>query len=130
MTILQILPVLAYAGTIAAVFAAAQTGGAARPGLWRIPAVAAALFWAFSLITVAQEGLVQFWVNHTTTFAGNQVWFDLLVVVALVFFVIAPRAKAVDMRLWPWAIATVCVAGLALLPMLARLLYLEGRAQA
>jgi hypothetical protein len=42
---------------------------------------------------------------------------------------IAPRARAANMRLWPWAVATIALAGLALLPMLARLLYLEDRAQ-
>lgn len=69
-----------------------------------------------------------FWANHSTTYAGNQVWFDLLLAVAIAFYLMAPRARAVGMRLWPWALAVVATASVALLPMLARLLWLERRA--
>lgn len=129
MTSLQILPVLAYGLAIASVVATTLSAGASRRGLWVVPVIAATAFWVYSIITVLQEGLVQFWFNHTTTFSGNQVWFDLLLAVAICFFMIAPRARAANMRLWPWAVATIALAGLALLPMLARLLYLEDRAQ-
>jgi hypothetical protein len=127
MTLLQILPILVYAATIVTVFAATASDGRARPGLWRLPAVVGVLFAVFSLVTIAQEGLVQFWVNHTTTWAGNQVWFDLLFAVAIGFALMLPRARAVGMRPWPWALATVATACIALLPMLARLLWLEER---
>ncbi len=129
MTLLQILPILVYGATIVTVFAACANTGGARPGLWRFPALVGAGFAAFSLITIIQEGLIQFWTNHSTTFAGNQVWFDLLFAVAIAFAVILPRARAVGMRPWPWAILTVTTASIALLPMLARLLWLEERAQ-
>lgn len=125
MTLLQILPILVYAATVVTIFAAAARTGDARPGLWRFPALVGAAFAIFSVGALWQEGLLPFWDNHTTTLAGNQVWFDLLFAVAIAFAVILPRARAAGMRPWPWAIATVTTASIALLPMLARLLWLE-----
>jgi hypothetical protein len=127
MTLFQILPILVYGAAIVTIFAAAACTGHARPGLWRLPAIAGAAFALFTLVTILQEGLVGFWLNHTTTWSGNQVWFDLLLAVAIAFALIVPRARAVGMNPWPWAVATVATACVALLPMLARLLWLEER---
>jgi uncharacterized membrane protein YccF (DUF307 family) len=91
--------------------------------------VLAVAFAAFSGLTVWREGLIQFWVNHTTSLAGNQVWFDLLIAVCLCFALIAPRARAVGMPLLPWALAVLATASIALLPMVARLLWLERAAR-
>jgi hypothetical protein len=129
MTVLQSLPVLALLATVVAIFRVAARPGGADRGAWVWPVVFGALFAAFSAVTVLREGVVQFWVNHTTTLAGNQVWFDLLIAVAISFTLIAPRARAVGMPLWPWAFATVLTASIALLPMLARLLWLEQAAR-
>ena len=129
MTLLQSLPILFYLAVIAVAFWCAARGGAAGPKAWILPAAAGAFFVVFSAITLIQDGLLQFWVNHTTNFAGNQVWFDLIFAVVIGFFLIAPRAKAVGMPLWPWAIAVVATACVALLPMLARVLYLEHHAR-
>lgn len=124
---LELLPPLAYLAT--AVFLIHLALG--RPlGDWRLPATVGVFFAVFSVVTVAQEGLVQFWINHTTSLAGNQVWFDLLIAVSIAFYLIAPRARAVGMPLLPWALAVVATASIALLPMLARLLWLERRAAA
>lgn len=128
MTLLQFLPVLALAGTVIAVLRIAtgrHFSGALR---WLVPAGLGLAFLGFSLVTVAREGLYQFWVNHTSNFTGNQVWFDLLFAVTIAFYLIAPRARAVGMPLLPWAIAVLLTACIALLPMLARLLWLESRA--
>ena len=124
---LQLLPVAAYLFAIVLVVAIA-VGRTATPGLrWGLPALLGLLFVAFSLLTVLQDGLLQFWVNHTTNFAGNQVWFDLVMAVVIAFYLIAPRARAVGMPLLPWGIAVIATACIALLPMLARLLWLEQR---
>ena len=125
--LLQILPVIAYAAVAAVILwlALAKSG----PASWALPAVVAAAFAGFSVITVAREGLLQFWVNHSTTFAGNQVWFDLLLAVTLCFALIVPRARAVGMPLVPWAVAVILTASIALVPMMARLLWLERRAK-
>ena len=125
---LQVLPPLAYAAALAAILMTA-TGRGVSPALrWGLPAGLGVLFALFSLWTVAEEGLVQFWINHTTTMAGVQVWFDLVLAVAIAFVLIAPRARAVGMPLLPWGIAVIATACIALLPMLARLLWLEDRA--
>ena len=123
---LQILPPLAYLAAAAAILWVALSD---RPGPWgwRLPALLGLAFAAFSLLTVVQGGVMPFWTNHTTNLAGNQVWFDLLIAVVIAFFLIAPRARAVGMPLLPWAIAVLATACMALLPMLARLLWLERR---
>lgn len=127
--LLQVLPVLAYVGAVGVIVmiaVGAQTSDLLR---WALPAVLGVVFLAFSLVTVWQEGILQFWVNHTTTLAGNQVWFDLLLAVAIAFYLIAPRARAVGMPLVPWAVAVFSTACIALLPMLARMIWLEQRAE-
>ncbi len=125
---LQILPPLAYAAAAIIILMVALGRGASPALRWGLPAATGALLVVFSLWTVAEEGLIQFWINHTTTLAGVQVWFDLVIAVAISFVLIAPRARAVGMPLFPWAIAVIASASVALLPMLARLFWLEARA--
>jgi hypothetical protein len=76
-----------------------------------------------------EDGLIQFWINHTTNLAGSQVWFDLLISVALAFILLLPRARAQGMAILPWAIAVAATASIALLVMVARLLWLEQAAR-
>lgn len=127
MTLLQILPVLAYAVAVVTILVATGQDGKARPGMWRYPAVLGVAFAVFSVITVARDGVLLFWVNHTANLSGNQVWLDLLAATAIGFVLILPRARAAGMTPWPWAIATILLACVALLPMLARLLWLEEK---
>lgn len=125
---LQILPPLAYVTAAGFLFWVAIAGPHRRTGV-PVLLVLAVAFAAFSGLTVWREGLIQFWVNHTTSLAGNQVWFDLLIAVCLCFALIAPRARAVGMPLLPWALAVLATASIALLPMVARLLWLERAAR-
>jgi hypothetical protein len=127
MTLLQILPILVYGATIVTIFAAAASSGDARPGLWRLPAVVGAAFFCFPHHGRAgggdpvlgepyddlgrQSGLVR-----PSFCCRDQFRPDA-----------AARARSVGMRPWPWAIAVVATACIALLPMLARLLWLEER---
>jgi uncharacterized membrane protein YccF (DUF307 family) len=127
MSILQAIPIVAYLGCVIAIVAVALGWKSTYPLRWIIPTVIGAAFLVFSMLTVAQEGLIQFWANHTTNLAGNQVWFDLLIAVTLCFFLLAPRAQAVGMRRVPWAIAVFSTASIALLPMFARVVWLENR---
>lgn len=130
MTMLEILPVLAYAAVICVILLIA-TGHKAVPALrWALPTAAALAFFIYSFFTVTQGGILPFWVNHTTNLAGNQFWFDLLMAVAISFYLIVPRARAVGMNVLPWAVAVVATACIALLPMLARMIWLEQRAVA
>ncbi|KUF11730.1 hypothetical protein [Pseudoponticoccus marisrubri] len=130
MTLLQILPVLAYAGCVGTILLIAQEKTVSALMRWVVPAVLGAVFLAFSLYQVSQDGLIQFWINHTTDLTGNQVWFDLIMAVTIGFYLLAPRARAVGMPLMPWGIAVFLTACIALLPMLARVLWLENKARA
>ena len=128
MTLLQLLPVLVYASAIVVVLLIATGKTVSAFARWAFPTLLGALFLVFSLITVSREGLLQFWVNHTTDFTGNQVWFDLVMGITIGFYLIVPRAKAVGMALVPWGIAVILTACIALLPMLARVIWLEQQA--
>lgn len=121
---LQILPPAAYLLAVVGMLATlrSQTAG---PSAWIWPAMAGGAFVAFSVVTVAAEGVLIFWTNHTANLAGNQVWFDLLSAVVVAAHLIAPRARAVGMNLGLWVLAVILTASMALLPMLARLLWLE-----
>lgn len=125
MTVFQTLLLIAYFGAAIAILAIAAKRNTVRAIPFLI--VLTAAFALFTSATIAKEGVIQFWINHSTTMAGNQVWFDLLIAVSISFFLIAPRARAAGMSILPWAIAVLATASLALLPMLARLLWLEQR---
>ncbi len=128
MTLLELLPILAALGFI--VYNARHLASDGTPDLnsWIFPAILSLAYLIFSLYAVAAEGLVQFWVNHTTTFVGNQVWFDLLLAISIAFTFLAPEAKRLGMRPSVWLVA-ICLTGcIAVLAMLARLLWLKARA--
>lgn len=92
------------------------------------PAVGSTLafvFGAFTVFTIAREGIEQVVLNHTVNFWGTQVWYDLIIAASIALFFIAPRARAVGMNLWPWAIFVALTASIGLLAMIARLFWLE-----
>ncbi len=92
------------------------------------PALAALLslaFGVFTLFTIAREGVEQVVFNHNLNFWGTQVWYDLIIAVSIALFFVAPRARAVGMNLWPWAIFVALTASIGLLAMIARLFWLE-----
>ena len=128
MTALQAMPLLAYLGCAGVILTIALGNEIPRPRLWVFPAVLGAFFAVFTLFQLSRDGILQFWINHTTNLTGNQVWFDLIMAVTLGFYLLAPRARAVGMPLLPWGIAVLATACIALLPMLARVLWLENRA--
>jgi hypothetical protein len=94
---------------------------------WRLPAAASAALMAFSVLTIALEGPTGFWPNHTLTLWGNQVWYDLLLAVAIGWTLLLPRMRAQQMQDWPWLILVVTTASIGLLACLARLQWLEAR---
>ncbi|MEO1591017.1 MAG: hypothetical protein AAFU71_06965 [Cyanobacteria bacterium J06632_22] len=125
MSILELLPIILYAMTIIIVLLIGADKDFPKPLTITFISILALAFIVFSVVTVVNDGLPQFWINHTTNMTGNQVWFDLIFAVAVAFYLIAPRAKAVGMPLFPWALAVILTANVALLPMLARLIWLE-----
>lgn len=87
------------------------------------------LFGGYSAITIAREGVVPVWVNHTTNLWGVQVWWDLLFAVGIAAFFIVPRARAQNMAIVPWLLFIAATASIGLLAMVARLFWLEKRAK-
>ncbi len=102
--------------------------GPRRP-VWQAPAALSAVFLLFSLLTIAREGVAAVWWNHTQNLWGNQVWFDLLLAVAIGWTLILPRAREMGMRLPVWLLLVCATASIGMLAMLARLIYLERRAE-
>lgn len=95
---------------------------------WHFAALVCAAFLAWSLYTVAAEGPLGFWPNHTVNAWGNQVWFDLLIAIAIGWSLLLPRARVAGMRIWLW-LALICATGcIGLAAMFARCRYLENRA--
>ena len=94
---------------------------------WWIAAALATGFIAFSAFPIMQEGYLGFIPNHTQDLWGTQVWYDLVIVVIVALVFIVPRAKAVGMNVLPWVLAVSLTASIALLPMVARLFWLESR---
>ncbi len=127
MTPFQWMPIGAYAVVVGIVLIVVLRNAPHGPRDWIAPLVASLLFIPFSGYTVFVEGLGLFWSNHTNNLSGNQVWFDLVLATAAGFYLLAPRARAVGMNLLGWGIATMLTACVALLPMLSRVLWLEGR---
>lgn len=130
MTLFQILPILTLAATAAFVLSRPARGSdAPAPGTWRWPALLCAAFAAFTAYQVGTDGLGMFWINHTANATGNQVWFDLLLSVALAFAILVPQARRLNMALLPWAIFVLATASIGLLAMWARVLFLQERAE-
>lgn len=86
-------------------------------------------FGAYSLLTIAREGVALVWENHTTNLWGVQVWWDLLFAVGIALFFTAPRARKVGMSMLPWTLFVAATASIGLLAMIARLFWLEGRSE-
>lgn len=127
MTLLTLIPPVVYAVALAVLIWSARAGG--TQGSWRLVIALGIGFIGFTLWTLAQDGVIQFWLNHTTNLSGNQVWLDLLIAVTLAFVLLVPRARAQGMQVLPWALAVAATASIALLLMLARLLWLEDQAR-
>lgn len=97
---------------------------------WPVPAALSLVFAVFSIIAIAQDGVLMFWFNHTENGVGNQVWFDLLMAVSMSMIFLVPKAQALNMRVGLWAIFVAATASIGLFAMLARIMYLQERAPA
>jgi len=85
-------------------------------------------FSAYTAVTIAREGVMPVWVNHTNNLWGIQVWWDLLLSVGIALFFIAPRARKVGMSIPLWALFVGSTASIGLLAMVARVFWLERSA--
>jgi len=123
------LPVLA-AGVflVAAGFVGARTADTLPRNAWLVPAFLAAAFLAWSVFTVAVEGPLGFWPNHTRDAWGNQVWFDLLLAVGAAYALVARDARRLGMQPLAWLALIACTGSIGLFAMLARWMFLRQRA--
>lgn len=123
-TLYHMLPIVA-----AVLFGVATVAAMYRATVnWVLPAITSLLFFAWSMHAVIVGGKAGFWVEHTRNAWGNQIWFDLLIGVAIAWALLVPRARAVGMRPWPWLVLIAVTGGIGLTAMLARCCYLESRA--
>ena len=94
-----------------------------------IAASLAGLFAGYTAIQITQEGVVEFFTNHSQDMTGIQVWWDLVMCVIIAFFFILPRAQKQNMNILAWALFVFCTASIGLLAMCARLFWLENVAE-
>jgi len=86
------------------------------------------LFGGYTAVQIGQEGVVQFFTNHSQDMTGIQVWWDLVMCVIIALFFVVPRAQKQNMNIVPWALFVLSTASVGLLAMIARLFWLENAA--
>lgn len=97
--------------------------------LWLLPAIASFLFLVFSALAIIEEGLFGFWVEHSSrSLWGNQIWFDLLLMASIAWYLVLPQARKLGMSLPFWLLLIISTGSIGFLAMLARLLFLQNRA--
>mgnify|MGYP000910330757 FL=1 len=122
----SLYPILPIAALVLFALTTVREGLGSSRG-WHFAAMVCAAFAAFSVYTVAVEGPFGFWPNHTRNAWGNQVWFDLLIAIAIGWTLLLPRVRAAGMNPWPWLALTCATGCIGLLSMFARCRYLETR---
>ena len=99
-----------------------------QPGLWWIPALLSAAFFAGSLSVIATGGALGFWAEHTRNDWNNQIFVDLLLCASCAYFLLLTRTRAASMKVLPWFVLIAATGSIGLLAMIARLLFLERSA--
>lgn len=127
MHLYELLPWIAAAALIAWMAAAVLRPDARHS--WAGPAMLAVVFLGWSAYSIAAEGPLGFWTEHTRNAWGNQIWFDLLIAVGTGWTLLLPQARALGMRLVPWSLLVLASGGIGLFAMLSRCLYLRDRAR-
>ena len=92
-----------------------------------LTAATCAAFAAYTVLTVAQEGVTGFYANHSTNYWGIQVWYDLVIALGIALFLLAPRARAHGISPVPYILLTCFTGSIGLLAFLARVLAAEKR---
>lgn len=100
-----------------------------RDGSPLVAGLLSGLFAGYTAVQIAQEGVVEFFTNHSQDLTGIQVWWDLVMCVVIALFFVVPRAKKQNMNIVPWALLVASTASIGLLAMCARLFWLENNVQ-
>lgn len=127
MTTLEILFILGALGAAPALLILALRGAVQES--WVLAALLAAGFFALSVFPILETGYLGFVPYLSQGLWGTQVWYDLVIAVVVSLTFIVPRAKAAGMRVLPWTLAVASTGSIAMLPMLARLFWLEKQAR-
>lgn len=94
------------------------------PG-WLVPAGAVLPLAAWSVLAILREGPFGFIQSQTGSLWGMLIWYNLLAGLGVAFFLLQNRARAAGMKSEIWVLFVAFTAGMGLLVMLARMLYLE-----
>ncbi|MEM7642231.1 MAG: hypothetical protein AAF366_06845 [Pseudomonadota bacterium] len=92
---------------------------------WRWPAACSALLLAWSLAAMGLGGPLGFWTEHIRNLWGVQIFFDLLLAIAVALAFLVPAARAQGMRVTPWLLLIGCTGSIGVLAMAARLMWLR-----
>jgi ABC-type Na+ efflux pump permease subunit len=124
MSLLQILP--AIAGLFCVVYVVSLGWPRMRLGAlgWIAPALLSAVFLLWTLYALSTESLYGFWIEHTRSLWGNQIWFDLLLAVSVAMTMLVPKARALRMNTLPWIAFVLLTGSIGLLAMYARVQFL------
>ena len=124
----QTLPILALICCVGLGYITIFRGDrAATVNAWMVPAGFSGLFFGWSLYAIWSEGPLGFWPEHIRNLWGNQIFCDLILGISVGWVMLAPRAKALGMKLLPWFVLILCTGNIGLLAMLARFLFLHQR---
>jgi hypothetical protein len=127
MRLFEATPIIAGAGLAVFMLIVVWRGRATQRSAWMLPAALSVLFLAWSVTSGFTEGPLGFWAEHTRNMWSNQIWLDLLLAAGVGWFLMAPRARAVQMSLLPWMFFVLATGSVGFLAMASRLLYLEER---
>ena len=127
MTLVQIIPIIAFLSAVALILAITFTDLTKSAAFWVFWAIYALGYAVFSVWTIAEDGLMMFYVNHSQNLVGNQVWIDLLFAVTIGWLLVLPEARARGMNTTFWMVFIVATATIGFAAMIARLLYLRHK---
>ena len=130
MTLVQIIPIIAFLSVVAIALAITYSNLAKSAGFWKFWAVYAVGYGAFSICAIAEDGLMMFYTNHSQNLVGNQVWIDLVFAVAIGWLLILPEARTRGMNVTLWLVFVIATATIGFGAMVARLLYLRAKDEA
>ena len=130
-TITTVAPALAALGFVAfaVTLAAMPTRGEAtpHPRAWMFPATLCIAFSAWTAYALVNEGIISIWQAISGSLWSNQIFIDLLLAAGLAIAFLVPEARRLGMKPLPWVLATAATGCIALLAMLARVLFLRAR---
>ncbi len=127
-----IFDIVAIGGMLVFIAAALQITQSKHPvewPAWLVPAVLAVPLTAWAAVAFLQEGPFGFIEAQTGSLWGMLTWLNLLMGLGVAFFLLQNRARAAGMKSEVWVLMVAFTAGLGLLVMLARMLYIERAAR-